>query len=675
MSGPIENGPEEFTALRSRLNGLAPEQLVRINRWCDQYERLWGKNGNASLEDFLPQIQTEEREEVVTELVLIDIELRQRNGLTTTAEYYLRACPGLDRVWLDQQLALSVARSQQVAASGLKSGQRIGDYIVLEPLGAGGMGSVYRAEHVLMKRPVALKIIQQQHRSSILLQRRFEREVRTIAKLSHPNVVTAFDARQDSGWLYLVTELVEGVDLGRLVRKKGRLSPIKAAHYAWQAANGLQYAHSKGIIHRDIKPENLLLDQNQRVKVLDLGLARFSSADSDHADASSLTESNQVLGTASYMSPEQARASASADVRSDIYSLGCTLFFLLTGRPPYLGESGIATLLAHVGEPIPSVSDYSSGQLIPQQLDAIVRRMMAKDPLGRPASMSEVVAELASIIKQMQKISPQLVQASLVGPESGKIIPPQRLILRKEFLWGLAIAVSVISLMSYLASTLFMRTSQDGGPNLSTANGLNFNGTDSYVEVEKFNESVAGYVAIEAYVRPRFMKGTSSLVSWTGPKSFVLFRSEGNEWGVAYFDGNTPRLILASHASRPGVAELVAAVWDGTQLSLHINGKEVEVQPLIYDMVPAPRKLFIGGIPDGIIPPNQGTRYFHGEVALVRVSRSPNPIQLAGDPSQLTVVRHETLALFNFRKPTYLQTSDETNRWQALLRGNYSPAN
>ena len=325
MNGPSKNGPEEFTALRSGLSGLTPEQLLRINSLCDQYEQFWSKNGNASLEEFLPQIQTEDRQEVITELVLIDIELRQRHGMATNSEHYLRACPGLDRVWLDQELSQAIAREQQIAARGLVAGQRVGDYVVLEPLGAGGMGSVYRAEHILMKRPVALKIIQQQHRSSILLQRRFEREVRAIAKLSHPNVVTAFDARQDSGWLYLVTELIEGVDLGRLVRKKGRLSPIKAAHYAWQAANGLQYAHSKGIIHRDIKPENLLLDQYQKVKLLDLGLARFSSTDSEEADSASLTESNQVLGTASYMSPEQARASASADVRSDIYSLGWPL--------------------------------------------------------------------------------------------------------------------------------------------------------------------------------------------------------------------------------------------------------------------------------------------------------------------------------------------------------------
>ena len=675
MTGPSRSRSEELSAQRSRLSGLTPEQLVRINVLCDQYEHLWREHGNASLEDFLQQMPVEDRHEVSYELVLIDIELRHRHGFAAHAELYLGVCPNLDRGWLEEQLADSVARFQPGAAIGLVAGQRVGDYVIIEPLGAGGMGSVYRAEHILMKRPVALKIIQQQNRSSVLLQRRFEREVRTIAKLSHPNVVTAFDARQDSGWLYLITELVEGVDLGKLVRKKGRLSPIKAAHYAWQAANGLQYAHAKGIIHRDVKPENLLLDLSQKVKVLDLGLARFASSDAEPAGAVSLTESNQVLGTASYMSPEQARASATADVRSDIYSLGCTLFFLLTGRPPYTGESMLATLLAHVGEPIPSASNYSGGQLIPPQLDELVQRMMAKDPHARPATMNHVVAELAIIIKQLQKISPQLVQATLVEPVCVPVVSWRTLVFRREFLGGVAIAIFAMGFIGYLVSRQFEHASENDGPSLSTPKGLEFNGVDSFVEVEKFNESIVGYVAIEAIVRPNYSSGTSSIVSWTGPQSLVLFRSAGNAWGVAYFDGTSPHLIIASQPSRPGVEEMVAAVWDGEQLSLHVNGKPIEVQRLEYEMVSSPRKLFIGGIPEGIIPSSQGTRYFHGEVAVVRVSRSAQPIVLASEPSQLADVRPETLALFNFHKPTYVKTVDQTNRWRALLRGNYSPAN
>ena len=675
MNGPTKSRRDEFSTQSSRFSGLSPEQLVQINRLCDQYERLWRENGKTSLEDFLPQIPMHGRTEVIHELVLIDIELRHQHGLATKSELYLSVYPALDRGWLEEQLAQSIQRFQEAAVSGLAAGQRVGDYVIIEPLGTGGMGSVYRAEHILMKRPVALKIIQQENRSSILLQRRFEREVRTIAKLSHPNVVTAFDARQDSGWLYLVTELIDGIDLGKLVRKKGRLSPIKAAHYAWQAAHGLQYAHAKGIIHRDIKPENLLLDSSQKVKVLDLGLARFASSDSEQAEhGASLTESNQVLGTAAYMSPEQARASAAADVRSDIYSLGCTLFFLLTGRPPYLGESMVATLLAHVGEPIPSASNYSGDQLIPPQLDELVQRMLAKDPQARPSSMSEVVAELAIIIKQLQKISPQLVPATLVEPERGHGSSWRNLFLRRDFFSGVTIAIAAMTLVSFFVSLRFNNGIASDEPSLSTPNGLQFNGSDSFVEVDNFNESMAGYVAIEAIVRPSFSKGTSSIVSWTGPQSFVLFRSADNEWGVAYFDGITSRLILAAQPSAPGVAEMVAAVWDGKQLSLSVNGKPIAVQPLEYEMIPAPRKLFVGGIPDGIIPSRQGTRYFRGEVAVVRVSRSDTPIPLTSDPALLSVVRAETLALFDFQKPTHLETVDQTNRWPALLRGSYSPS-
>ncbi|MDX1928013.1 MAG: serine/threonine-protein kinase, partial [Pirellulaceae bacterium] len=490
MNGTNGNSPDETSTAHSRLSSLTPEQLVHINLCCDQYERLWRDQGTASLADFLQRTTANRidalHEALVQELVLIDIELRQRNGLQQTAEYYLEACATLNRVWLDEQLAHSMAQGSQTEANELANGQLIGDYVILEPLGAGGMGSVYRAEHVLMKRPVALKIIQRQYQSNPLLQRRFEREVRTLAKLSHPNVVTAFDARQDSGWLYLVTELIEGRDLGKLVREKGPLSPVKAAHYAWQAANGLHYAHSQGIVHRDIKPENLFLDQSQKIKVLDLGLARLSASDFEHADRAGLTESSQVLGTAAYISPEQARAAATADHRSDIYSLGCTLFFLLTGRPPYVGDSLVATIIAHVSEPVPSVVQPSNRQPIPPQLDALVQSMMAKNPNDRPKSMSVVVAELAAIIKQLQTTAQtstaqtSTAQASTVQASTSTKMPTQPLesdpvtgypkvnttpwrlrsaIGRRKFLWGSLIAAPVITFATYRAFQFLFRGS------------------------------------------------------------------------------------------------------------------------------------------------------------------------------------------------------------------------
>jgi serine/threonine protein kinase len=690
MNGTSGNGPDETATAPSRLSSLTPEQLVHINLCCDQYERLWRDQGTVSLSDFLQRTAANRKdalqEELVQELVLIDIELRQRSGLLATAEYYLQACASLNRAWLDEQLSHSIALASKTDANELASGQRIGDYVILEPLGAGGMGSVYRAEHVLMKRPVALKIIQWQYQSNLILQRRFEREVRTLAKLSHPNVVTAFDARQDSGWLYLVTELIEGLDLGKLVREKGPLSPMKAAHYARQAANGLHYAHSQGIVHRDIKPENLFLDQSQKIKVLDLGLARFSASDLEHVDKVGLTESRQILGTASYISPEQARAAATADHRSDIYSLGCTLYFLMTGRPPYVGDSLVATIVAHVSEPVPSVVLTANGQPIPPQLDALVQSMMAKHPSDRPKSMSVVAAELATIIKQLQanaqsststKIPPTKRVEPTPAAHNAKVTSTPRKLRsafnRRKLLLGSLIATPAMAFATYLTFQFlfdgFNRT-RDPGKSLSTLSGLRFNGQDNYVEVDNFDEQIVGYVAIEAIVRPYFSKSPTNLVSWTGSQSFVLFRSAGNEWGAAYFDGVTERLILASHSTRPGTMQMVAATWDGTELKLYVDGEPVETYQIQYDMIPAPNKLFIGGVPNGIIPSHQGTRYVNGDISVVRVSKSSKPLTIAADPLSL-VVRPETLAMFDFRKPTYLTTTDLTNRWRAHLRGTY----
>ncbi len=697
MTGTSEDSPDETAASRSRLHCLRPEQLIQINECCDRYEQLWREHGFASLIDFLKKVPLVEQEgafndELIRELVLIDIELRQRHGLHVNAEDYLQACGSLNRTWLEEQLANSLATSKEADPYEFKSGQRIGDYVILEPLGAGGMGTVYRAEHVLMKRPVALKIVQRQYQTNVLLQRRFEREVRTLGNLSHPNVVTAFDARQDSGWLYLVTELIEGLDLGKLVRQKGPLSPIRAAHYAWQAAQGLHYAHSQGIVHRDIKPENLLLDKNQKIKVLDLGLARFTSPYLEQGSQSGLTESTQVVGTASYISPEQARAATTADARSDIYSLGCTLFFLLTGRPPYKGDSLVATIVAHVAEPIPSAASLSVTP-IPQALDNFVQSMMAKDPNDRPASMAVVINELSKMIKQLQSAaqSGSATGASAVTAEATQAIKPlvskslrvrtnrtvdvsqilRRLAGRRALLVSVTVAITLIVLASYPTLSRFFSRNPSPGKSLSTLSGLRFNGVDNYVEVDHFDEPITGHVAIEAIVRPNFSNSTSSVVSWTGPQCFVLFRSVGNEWGAAYFDGVTARLIVATHSTRPGTNQLVAAMWDGEQLSLYIDGEPIQSYPIEYEMIPAPNKLFIGGTPDGIIPSHQGTRYLNGEVSVVRVSRSNKPLQIASDPSTLAV-RSETLALFDFRKPTYMNTIDQTNRWRARLRGTFS---
>ncbi|MEK6237873.1 MAG: serine/threonine protein kinase, partial [Planctomycetales bacterium] len=201
--------------------------------------------------------------------------------------------------------------------------QQFGDYVVREQLGVGGGGAVYKAQHARMDRTVAIKVLNKNAISSQDAVERFQREMKASAQLNHPNIVTSHDAGEQDGWHYLVLEFVSGLDLERLVEKKGPLPVKTGVELLKQAATGLAYAHSKGIIHRDVKPANLILDDEETIKILDLGLARLTNQDKQAETG--LTQTNTVMGTASYMAPEQAMRLKDADSRADIYSLGCTM--------------------------------------------------------------------------------------------------------------------------------------------------------------------------------------------------------------------------------------------------------------------------------------------------------------------------------------------------------------
>jgi serine/threonine protein kinase len=279
---------------------------------------------------------------------------------------------------------------------GKTRGLLIGNYLVLDKLGAGGMGMVLKAEHRLMRRVVALKLLPPSFTRDPSNVARFRREAEAAARLSHPNVVAALDAGEFKGLHFFAMEYVEGSDLDRLVKKDGPLPVGRAVTCLIQAARGLQAAHARGIYHRDIKPSNLLLDTGGTVKVLDLGLARMEqlpglrgNADADEA----LTRRGEVLGTVEFMSPEQAFDTRTADGRSDIYSLGCTLYYLLTGKPPYpRARSVLACALAHREQPIPSLLDAREDA--PPALDRVLRRMLAKKPEDRYPSIDVLIRDL-----------------------------------------------------------------------------------------------------------------------------------------------------------------------------------------------------------------------------------------------------------------------------------------
>jgi serine/threonine protein kinase len=266
-------------------------------------------------------------------------------------------------------------------------------YRVLEVLGAGGMGVVYKAVHRLMDRVVALKVIHRHLTDRPGLVERFRREVRAAARLTHPNIVTAYDADQAGDTHFLVMEHVAGISLDREVVRRGPLPVREACDLARQAALGLQHAYERGLVHRDLKPHNLLLTPAGQVKILDFGLAHV--ADADNSAATPLS-SGMVLGTPDYVAPEQARDPAQADIRADVYSLGCTLYHLLTGRPPFPDGTPLQKLLAHQ-ECRPRALTAARAD-VPEALAAIVERMLSKDPARRYPTPADVVADLARFL-------------------------------------------------------------------------------------------------------------------------------------------------------------------------------------------------------------------------------------------------------------------------------------
>lgn len=272
---------------------------------------------------------------------------------------------------------------------------RIGNYDILDRLGAGGMGTVFKARHRRMKRVVALKVLSEKLSENPLFVKRFQREVETIAALGHPNIVMAYDADEADVGHFLVMEFVNGLDLAACVERDGSFPLRRAVDCTLQAARGLAYAHSQGIIHRDVKPHNLLLDESGTIKVTDLGLARLNHGVEGAVPGSDVTMAGGVIGTADYMPPEQAVDSTTIDHRADIYSLGCTLHFLLTSRPPYSGSTIMGILLKHRDGDIPRLT--TPRPECPPRLNDLFRRMLAKSPEQRVQQMAEVVAELEAI--------------------------------------------------------------------------------------------------------------------------------------------------------------------------------------------------------------------------------------------------------------------------------------
>jgi serine/threonine-protein kinase len=266
--------------------------------------------------------------------------------------------------------------------------KNVGRYRILKRIGSGGMGTVFLAEDPQLHRTVALKVLVKSANTPANLIRRFDAEAKTAAMLRHPNIVTVFDSGDADGYLFLALEYIDGPDLEKVIRKKGRVSVERSIEVVRQIARALDHAHGLGVVHRDIKPSNILLRRDGTATLTDLGLARAI----DETAASGITRAGFTVGTVDYMAPEQARSSKSADVRSDLYSLGCTWFHMLTGRVPFSEGDLTNKLRAHAQTPPPDPRE--ADERIPSGVVAVLQRMMAKKPDERYQTPAELLADL-----------------------------------------------------------------------------------------------------------------------------------------------------------------------------------------------------------------------------------------------------------------------------------------
>ena len=278
-------------------------------------------------------------------------------------------------------------------AQGKYRGLVLDQYVLLEKLGQGGMGMVFKARDRRNQQTVAVKVLPPSYTQKPNAVQRFQREVQAAARLRHPNIVGSTGAGEAAGAHYMVMEFVDGCDLARLVKQQGPLGVPEAVACILQAIGGLAHAHAAGMIHRDIKPGNLLLDKTGVVKILDMGLVRFEETEDVGGD---LTRDGTILGTCDYVAPEQAVNSKHADVRSDFYSLGCALHFLLIGKPMYAGDTMMEKLLAHRSEPVPSLRKVRAD--VPKALDGVFQKMVAKKPEDRYQTAAELTAALEGAV-------------------------------------------------------------------------------------------------------------------------------------------------------------------------------------------------------------------------------------------------------------------------------------
>jgi serine/threonine protein kinase len=328
-------------------------------------------------------------------------------------------------------------------------GELISERYELEELvGTGGMSSVYRAHDKLLERDVALKVLHEQFTADGDYVERFRREARSVAQLSHPNIVTVIDRGEQDGRQFIVFEYCDGENLKARIAREGPLPVRKAVELVVQIARALGFAHENGLIHRDVKPQNVLLYGDGETKVTDFGIARSQEV---HGG---LTQTGTVMGTSDYISPEQARGSR-VDAQSDIYSLGAVLYEMLTGEVPFRGENFVSVALRHINEPVPSVRARRPD--VPPRLDAAVQRAMAKDPRDRFGSMDELCAELTASLGE-PTTAPWGAETMVVAPQRRRRRRDPRPPADRPSVWPLIMLLAGLAVLAGILAAVFTFT-------------------------------------------------------------------------------------------------------------------------------------------------------------------------------------------------------------------------
>ena len=376
--------------------------VQEIDRRCEQFEQALKLGTAAKIEDHLDGVDGPEQAALLRELLALELEYRAGRGESPSREEYLARFAEHAAI---VQLVLAELDAGAGGGARARSGATLDDavptfllnhprYHVERFLGRGGMGTVFLAQHRALERPVALKIIRPELLADPAVVERFRCEVKAAASLNNPHIVAVYDAETTGDQHFLVMEYIPGTDLARLVLDRGPLPLTTACDYICQAAAGLQKAYERGLVHRDITPRNLMLTDQGQIKVLDFGLAQFQTPlTTSGRGAGGEAARGSLLGSIDFMAPEQAADPQAADIRADIYSLGCTLYFLLTSRPPFPGESLREKLCRHAEQPPPRIDQQRAE--IPADFVLVLDRMLAKDPKARFQSPNEVVAVLA----------------------------------------------------------------------------------------------------------------------------------------------------------------------------------------------------------------------------------------------------------------------------------------